>query len=108
MPRDCRLHILDIKNAIERIQEYTMSMSKEHFLTDYKTQDAVIRNLGIIGEAASKLSEDVKIASPEIEWRKIVALRNMLIREYFGVNNEIVWDVIKSKLDELLKFSNKL
>jgi len=59
MPRDYRLHIADIRNAVERIQEYTLTMTKAEFLTDYKTQDAVIRNLGIIGEAASRLPEDV-------------------------------------------------
>jgi uncharacterized protein with HEPN domain len=66
-----------------------------------KTQDAVIRNLEIIGEAARTIPDEVKDETAEIEWYKIVALRNMLIHEYFGVNLKIIWDVIQNKLNAL-------
>ena len=71
------------------------------FATDRKTQDAVIRNLEIIGEAAGNLLEQIQKAAPEIDWRKIQGLRNLLIHEYFGINLPIVWDVVQNKLGPL-------
>jgi uncharacterized protein with HEPN domain len=75
-------------------------MSFDDFAGDRKTRDAVIRNLEIIGEAARALPDEIKQKS-NIEWHKIVALRNILIHEYFGVNLKLVWDVIQNKLQEL-------
>ena len=99
--RDPRLYLDDILEAIHKIRDYTAGMDYTAFSKDTKTQDAVIRNLEIIGEAAGRLQEPVRVASPEIEWRKIVELRNILIHEYFGVSLPLVWDVIQSKLDPL-------
>ena len=74
-------------------------MDYKAFEADRKTQDAVIRNLEIIGEAARTIPDEVRDKAAEIEWYKIIALRNILIHEYFGVNLKIVWDVIQNKLD---------
>jgi uncharacterized protein with HEPN domain len=74
---------------------------EEAFTKDRKTQDAIIRNLEIIGEAAGKLPEQIQKDEPEIDWRKITGLRNILIHEYFGINLPIVWDVIQHKLGPL-------
>lgn len=101
MPRDYRLQVDDILEAIRRIKEYTENMSEEDFSLDRKTQDAVIRNFEIIGEAARNLPDDIKHSACEIEWKKIIALRNILIHEYFGVNVKILWDLITNKLDKL-------
>jgi len=101
MHRDPRLYLDDILEAIGQIREYTVSMSYDVFTRDRKTQDAVVRNLEIIGEAAGRLPEDKKHAASEIEWRKIVGLRNMLIHEYFGISLPVVWDVVQNKLDAL-------
>jgi uncharacterized protein with HEPN domain len=76
-------------------------MDYKAFEADRKTQDAVIRNLEIIGEAARTIPDEVKDETAEIEWYKIVALRNILIHEYFGVNLKIIWDVIQNKLNAL-------
>lgn len=108
MPRDYRLQVDDILEAIRRIKEYTENMSEKEFSSDHKSQDAVIRNLEIIGEAARSLPDETKHSTSEIEWHKIIALRNILIHEYFGVNVKILWDVITNKLDKLEKTCKKL
>ena len=101
MHRDPRLYLDDILEAINKIRDYTAGMDYSAFSNDAKTQDAVVRNLEIIGEAAGRLQGQVRDSSSDIEWRKIVALRNILIHEYFGVSLPIVWDIIQSKLDPL-------
>lgn len=63
--------------------------------------DAVVRNLEIIGEAAAHITPEVRVKYPEIEWKKIVGLRNILIHDYSGIDLEIVWDIIKNRLDLL-------
>lgn len=107
MPRDHRLYIDDILEAITRIREYTQGLDYESFSQDRKTQDAVTRNLEVIGEAAGRLPESLRTATPNVEWRKIIGLRNILAHEYFGVSLPIVWDVVQNKL-ELLKATCKV
>ena len=87
--------------AIVQIREYIASMDYEGFTRDRKTQDAVVRNLEIIGEAAGRLPETVKNFAVNIEWRKIVGLRNILAHEYFSVSLPVVWDVMQNKLAAL-------
>lgn len=101
MFRDPVLYLDDIIEATDVIKDYSADMTFEAFAADRKTVDAVIRNLAIIGEAANKLSEEARSAMPAIEWRKIVALRNILVHEYFGVSKPIIWDIIKSQLPVL-------
>lgn len=101
MPRDPRLYLDDILEAIAKIQDYTTGFDYSRFAADGRTQDAVVRNLEIIGEAAGRLPEEVRAAAPEIEWRKIVGLRNVLAHEYFGVTLPMIWDVARNKLGPL-------
>lgn len=108
MPRDHRLYLDDILEAIIQIREYTASTDYEAFAHDRKTQDAVARNLEIIGEAAGRLPETVKGCAGDIEWRKIVGLRNILAHEYFGVSFLVVWDVVQNKLGALETACKKL
>jgi uncharacterized protein with HEPN domain len=83
-------------------------MDYKAFEADTKTQHAVIHNLEVIGEAARSLPDEVKDNAAEIEWYKIIALRNILIHEYFGVNLKIVWDVVRNKLGALESACRKL
>ena len=101
MPRNWLQQLDDIQQAIGKIKTYVAGLDFEAFVADGKTQDAVIRNIEIIGEAARTLPDEVKQQAPEIEWRKITALRNLLIHEYFGVSTQVVWDIVANKLDEL-------
>lgn len=108
MHRDFRLYLDDILTAIGRVREYAHGLDREGFISDTKTVDAVIRNLEVIGEASRKLPEDIKAASAEIEWSKIIAMRNILSHEYFGVNNLLLWDIITNKLGALETVCRKL
>src|SRR3989338_802001 len=98
MPRDYKVFLEDILDAVRKIQSYTSRISFTDFSKDTKTIDAVIRNLEVIGEAIKKVPEDVRSKYPEIEWKKISGLRDILIHEYFGIDNEIVWDIIRNKI----------
>ncbi|MBI5248974.1 MAG: DUF86 domain-containing protein [Desulfomonile tiedjei] len=98
MPRDYRLYLDDILESCRKIRQFTQDMSFQEFERDVKTQDAVIRNFEVIGEAANRLPEDVKSLYPDVEWAKIIGFRNILIHEYFGVKLETVWTAISEKI----------
>jgi len=101
MPRDYKVYLEDIVEAIGKIRSYTASLSLQTFSSDVKTFDAVIRNLEIIGEAIKGVPEDVRSRYTDVEWKKIAGLRDILIHEYFGVDVEIIWDIIQNKLPVL-------
>ena len=92
----------DICEAIERIARYTAGMSFEAFKGDEKTIDAVVRNMEIIGEAANRLPDEFREAHSDIEWHKIVGLRNRIVHEYFGIDIDIIWQILKRDLPSLL------
>lgn len=99
--RDTLLLLEDILAAAGKILTYTMGMSYDDFISDDKTIDAVVRNFEIIGEAANRVPEDYKLEHPEIEWRRMIGLRNRIIHEYFGIDYEIVWQIIQENIPEL-------
>ena len=103
MPKDFKVFIDDILEAISSIIFYTKNMSYESFINDKKTIDAVVRNLEIIGEATKGIPETIRVKNPEIEWQRIVGLRNVLIHQYSGIDLEVVWDIIVNKLPLLQK-----
>ncbi|GAB4499824.1 MAG: DUF86 domain-containing protein [Anaerolineales bacterium] len=94
-------YVLDIYDSIGRILTYTSGFEYVQLFADTKTQDAVIRNLEIIGEAAKGVSEQLQKRHPEVPWRRMAATRDRLIHGYFGVNLEIVWDIIVQELPRL-------
>ncbi len=101
MPKDYYVFFDDMLVAIDKIKKYVDSLSYEHFSADEMRIDAVLRNLEIIGEAAGNIPLEVREKYPQIQWKKIVGLRNIIIREYFGVDMEIVWDIIENNLGNL-------
>jgi uncharacterized protein with HEPN domain len=101
MPRDSRVYLDDILDATRKITVYTGGFSKAAFLEDEKTLDAVVRNLEVIGEAVKKLPENLRAKHSAVEWKKIAGLRDILIHEYFGLDAEIVWDIVQNKVPAL-------
>ena len=93
--------LYDIKEAIRRIEDYIGQMNYEEFLQENKTQDAVVRNLEIIGEAVKNLSEPMKKKYNKIGWKDFAGMRDKVIHHYFGIKWDIVWSVIKDKLPKL-------
>lgn len=90
--------IQDIKEAIDRITSYTSDLEYDDFLHDYKTQDAVIRNIEILGEAAKLLTDKTKEKYSNVPWKDIAGTRDKLIHGYFGVNIDIIWNIAKNEI----------
>lgn len=101
MKKDPLVHIDDIYDSIKAIQQYTLGLSKADFMVSYEKQDAVVRRLELIGEAANRLPDDFRRQYPEIPWSGIVGLRNVLIHEYDSIDLERVWETIVKNIPEL-------
>jgi len=101
MQRNITVYLQDIKDSVAKIQSYTDGYDLEQFRSDSRTVDAVIRNLEVIGDAAKKLPEDVRAKDAPAEWRKIGGLRDIFSHEYFGIDSEMIWDIVVRKLPVL-------
>lgn len=91
----------DILESINASLEFVVGCDLDSFSNDRKTKSATIRELEIVGEAASRISALTKEAYPDVPWRLMKDFRNVLSHEYFGVNEEIVWDIVQQKLPSL-------
>jgi len=100
--RETLLLLRDIQDSISNILEFTKNTTFEMYESDLKTKHAVERNFEIIGEAASRIPENYKLIYQQVEWRILKDFRNFIIHEYFGINDEIIWDTIQFRLPELL------
>ncbi len=96
-------NLLDMLEASEKIQNFLKNKTLEDFLKDDMLQAAVERNLGIIGEAARRISEELKQEHPQIPWRKIIAQRNVLIHEYDDIDYKEIWQVATHHLPRLIE-----
>jgi uncharacterized protein with HEPN domain len=99
--KDDRLYLAHILEAIEKIQRYTAD-GRDAFAADTRTQDAVLRNFEIIGEATKRLSPEVRDRQPDIPWKQIAGFRDVLIHDYMGVDIDEVWNVVEHSLSPLL------
>jgi uncharacterized protein with HEPN domain len=98
----------DIQEAIRRAMDYTAGMVYDAFLSDNKTQDAVIRNLEIIGEATKNLSAELRAKYPDVPWKSMAGARDRLIHDYFGVNLDIVWEIVTIELPKVISRLDKI
>ena len=103
------MHILD---AINEIENYTSLITIEEFSKSSEKKFASVKQLEIIGEAAGKITDETRSGHPEIEWTKIIALRNILAHEYYVIDENIVWDIITEDLpglkDQIISLADKL
>ena len=106
--RHAGLYVDDIISSIKKVKSYTKKITYEEFVKNSLVQDAVERNFEIIGEAARQMPEDVKEKYKTIEWRQVIAFRNIIAHEYFGVNYKIMWDIIQNELPPLLTKMKKI
>jgi len=101
MRKDPKIFIKHILESIKYIEEYTEGISKDDFLRSTKIQDAVIRRLEIIGEATKNIPPEWKETHSEVPWRRIAGIRDILIHEYFGIDFDLLWNVVKKDLPDL-------
>jgi uncharacterized protein with HEPN domain len=94
------VYLLHIRDAIQGIVEYTRG-GREAFVASSIVQDAVVRNLEIIGEAVKNLSEPLRTDHPQVPWKRIAGMRDKVVHEYFGVNLQLVWEVVERDLPQL-------
>lgn len=101
MKKDYRVYIDDMLEAIEKIAEYVADGDEVRFSRDTEKQDAVIRRLSIIGEAATRIPHEIRSLAPTIPWKSVVGLRNIVIHEYANVSMGKAWEVTQTDLPKL-------
>jgi uncharacterized protein with HEPN domain len=102
--RDDDLLVEDMIDCCKHIFLYTSGMTFNDFKSDRKTTDAVIRNFEVLGEACSRISSELRSSNNHIEWRRMGDFRNVLIHDYFGINNEMLWKIIEEYLPQQFQF----
>ena len=106
--RDFRDYVQDILDSIVEVKEFVEGMRFEDFTKDKKTINAVIRSLEVIGEATKKVPEGLREGYPQIPWKRMAGMRDKLIHEYFGIDLEIVWEVINNELPPIKPMIQKV
>jgi uncharacterized protein with HEPN domain len=100
--------LLDMLQSARKALEYSRGFGETQFMGDSVRQDAILRQLTILGEACKRISAEVKAAHPEIPWRKVAGFRDVVVHDYFGVNLKEVWRIIQDDLPALVKLLEPL
>jgi uncharacterized protein with HEPN domain len=98
--RPARIRLEDLRQAMARVRQYTTGLTYAEFIKDEKTMDAVLRNLEVVGEAARSIPEELRGRYPDVEWHRMIGLRNIISHEYFGVDMQIIWEVATRNVPE--------
>ena len=106
--RQDREFLQDILDAIQRVETYTTGLTFEQFLEDFKTQDAILRNIQVLGEAIKNLSPSLRNSTSDIPWKEMAGMRDRIIHRYFGIDFDIVWKVSKDELPALYPRLNQI
>ena len=111
--RNENLFLADIKECCEKIERYIEGVSEENFRANKMLQDALVRNIEIIGEAAKNLSDEIRAENPEIPWRDVTRMRDKIVHHYFRLNLEVIWQTatedvsaLKVQIDKIIEKSD--
>ncbi len=106
--REWRFYLDDMISFAEKVIAYTDGLDQENFVASELNYDATLRNLELIGEAATNIPEVVRQKYPKIPWRMVIATRNKLIHGYLGIDNDTLWSIIQDDVPALLRELQKL
>jgi uncharacterized protein with HEPN domain len=106
--RAWRFYVDDMISFAQKVQTYTEGLSQSGFLADSRTYDATLRNIELIGEAATNIPDSIRTAYPDVPWRLIIATRNQLIHAYLGIDDDTVWSIIQDDIPVLLEALDKI
>ncbi|HQS90497.1 MAG: nucleotidyltransferase [Polaromonas sp. 39-63-203] len=101
-PREWRFYVHDMIGFCERILAFTRGTGRAEFPADAMRYDATVRNIELVGEAATHVPESIRQNHPEIPWRMIIATRNQLIHGYLGIDDDVLWSIVQSDIPALL------
>ena len=106
--REWRFYLDDMMSFCVLVLEYTQGIEQKQFVSDRMRFDATVRNVELIGEAATHVPESIRLSQPDIPWRKVIATRNRLVHGYLGIDNDTLWSIVAVDLPPLLEALRKM
>ncbi len=101
MSRDINMYLTDMLDSCRRIGDSTAGMNQDMFMHEETTYWATVKNIEIIGEAAKYVPNEIRLPLPGIDWPRIIATRNVLTHRYFGIDDDILWDIVENHIPHL-------